>query len=295
MKEQESAQPTAECLGYYLDCSQDVIADALAAAPEDRPHARIGNTLVAAGIITEDELVGALTAQRVDRLSLCPIFENLDASEYERLSRCVYEVSFDPGALLIRQGAVQPVMYILASGRLEVYRTAEEDEEIHLAAIGPGEAVGEMAYFSNGVRSANVRTSDRAHLLALELSQLPTLFETIPRLAQSLFGLVTRRLQQTNLLYEENQYRARAAQRSLSQLNRFLELSGSDELGVGIEGLIERLVHTASTLMDADRASLFLIDPATGRTVVEGRRRRRSQRDPHTRRGRYRRLGREAW
>ena len=33
---------------------------------------------------------------------------------------------------------------------------------------------------------------------------------------------------------------------------------------MGIEGLIDRLVRTASKLMKADRASLFLIDPLTG-------------------------------
>ncbi|MDP6182754.1 MAG: GAF domain-containing protein [Gammaproteobacteria bacterium] len=50
-------------------------------------------------------------------------------------------------------------------------------------------------------------------------------------------------------------------------------MSEATALGVGIEGLIKRLVHTASNLMNADRASLFLIDPVTGELwskVAEG-------------------------
>ena len=56
-------------------------------------------------------------------------------------------------------------------------------------------------------------------------------------------------------------------------LHQFLDLSETHALGAGIEGLIESLVHAASPLMKADRASLFLIDSRTGELwskVAEG-------------------------
>ncbi len=275
MVREPSSPATTPPLGEYLGCSTSDIDYALRReAAEGADHAsRIGGALLASGRVSRDELVAGLQAQRIDRLRACKLFEGLDDLEFQRLSRCVTETSIAANETFIEQGAINNYLYVLAAGKLEVYRVDDDGEEIHLAIVLPGEPIGEMAYFSNGVRSACVRTLANCQLLQLDFSHLPVLFDTIPRLTQAFLGMVTHRLRQSNLLYEENQYRVKAAQRSLSQLNQFLDLSDASALGVGIEGLIKRLVHMASSLMDADRASLFLIDPVTGELwskVAEG-------------------------
>ena len=65
----------------------------------------------------------------------------------------------------------------------------------------------------------------------------------------------------------------RSAEESLRHLSEFLSLSDTTALGRGIEELIEQLVHAASHVMRAERASLFLVDPASGELwsmVAEG-------------------------
>ena len=275
MATEDSKPATTPLLGEYLGCSTTDIEEALRREAEQgaRECSRVGSALVASGRVSRDDLVAGLQAQRIDRLRACTLFDGLEEAKLQRLSRCVTEASIAAGETFIEQGAVNNYLHVLAAGKLEVYRLGDDGEEIHLAAVLPGELVGEMAYFSNGVRSACARALEDSQLLQLDFSHLPTLFGTIPRLTQAFLGMVTHRLQHSNILYEENQYRAKAAQRSLSQLNEFLDMSEANALGVGIEGLIKRLVHTASNLMNADRASLFLIDPVTGELwskVAEG-------------------------
>ncbi len=275
MSSQRPRPPTAKRLGQYLTCSQQEIKAVISAEMkrEGAERQRIGSALVDAGRISSDELVNGLQAQRINRLRACEMFTDLEESDFLQMSRFFVEVSRAEGDTFIQQDEVQVDLYMLIEGKLEVFRVGEDGEEIHLSFVSPGESIGEMAYFSNGVASAYVRAIEHCEMLKMEFGELSALFESIPKLAQSFLALTADRLQQSNVLYEENQYRSKAAQRSLSQLNRYLELAGSDELGAGIEGLIERLVHTASTLMDADRASLFLLDPATGELwskVAEG-------------------------
>ena len=266
---------TARRIGEYLGCSQQDIEAAISAEMnrDGAERRRIGGALLDAGRISSDELLNGLQAQRINRLRACEMFKDLEESDFLQMSRFFVEVSRAEGGTFIQQDEVQVDLYMLIEGKLEVFRVGEDGEEIHLSFVSPGESIGEMAYFSNGVASAYVRAIEHCEMLKMEFGELSALFESIPKLAQSFLALTADRLQQSNVLYEENQYRSKAAQRSLSQLNRYLELAGTDELGAGIEGLIERLVHTASTLMDADRASLFLLDPATGELwskVAEG-------------------------
>ena len=84
------------------------------------------------------------------------------------------------------------------------------------------------------------------------------------RLAKNLIDLVSQRLRRCNFHVQEVVHRARTVERSLQNLSSFLDMSEILNIRMSVEGLIERVVHTASRVMGADRASLFLLDVAGG-------------------------------
>jgi adenylate cyclase len=259
-------------LGTYLHCSPQVIALAL---DQQRPNGekRLGEILVEAAQISREDLLASILAQRIDRLLACPLFTGLDRDTISALASGFEELSVPAGTRFIEQDSPEHDLFVLASGRLEVYRTSEDGQELTFSTVYPGEPIGEMGYFSGGVRSASVRALEDSELLRIHYDRLSGCFERSPHLAEAFVNIVSERLRKTNQLYQENQARLRTTERSLKQLNEFLDLSDAAELGAGIEGLIERLVRTASSITDADRATLFLIDPATGELwskVAEG-------------------------
>ena len=92
-------------------------------------------------------------------------------------------------------------------------------------------------------------------------------------LTRNFLSMVAGRLRRTNLRFLEAAAKHQFAERSLENLRQLLDLSEISSLSRGIEGLIERVVVTASKVMDADRATLFLIDRVTGELwskVAEG-------------------------
>ena len=222
-------------------------------------YQRIGELLLKREVISLDDLLQAIRLQRVDRLQACPLFSSLSAEELDDLSAVFQEVTVSPGAQFITQDAKDPSLYVLADGRLEVFRVGDDEEEIRLASVFPGEPVGEMGYFADGVRSASVHATNTSRLLRTSYDDLTDCFESIPAVAGAFMDVVTHRLRKTNLLYQEREKRQHTGNLSLGHLSDYLDFDVAKELTEGIDDHIKRVVFTASKLTDADRATLFLI------------------------------------
>ena len=233
----------------------------------------MGELLVNAEATTPDELDTALKEQRLERLVACPIFANLTPQCLVQLAPWVKEVCCEPGYELISQDVYGDCFYVLISGRALVFRRGDFNEEVVLAILEPGECIGEMGYFADGRRTASVRITETSHLLEIKYENFDALFQAVPVLSKNFLDLVTTRLRKTNLRFQEVAEKSTVTERSLSSLSEFLDMSEISTLSEGIEGLISRVVITASKVMEADRATLFLLDNYTGELwskVAEG-------------------------
>ena len=250
-------------LGQYLDCEPEVL-DRVLARQDTGPKLRLGDLLVEGRAVTPSDLEKAVHRQRYDRLRESLIFRGAGREELKAVAGLVVEESAPPGRIVIEQDAPGDSFYIIASGRMLVYRTGDFGEETRLGEAGPGESVGEMGYFAGGRRAASARALEKTELLRIDYQTLEDLFQVAPALAQNFLTLITRRLRRTNLSFQETTEQKRVAERSLDRLRRFLDLSDLAVLNSGIDGLINRVVLTASQVMDADRATLFLLDSFSG-------------------------------
>jgi GAF domain-containing protein len=269
MSKEQKVCPTSKRLGEYLECDRLAIESALAMQvrpPPGEQRRRLGELLIELQAIDLPTLLEAVQTQRVDRLAACALFSSLTRRELEDLSAVFQEVTAREGEQIITQDENDPCLYVLSSGTLKVLRVNETDGEIPLARVFPGEPVGEMGYFSEGVRSASVRALERCELLRANYDDLTDCFESVPAVASAFMDVVTQRLRKTNVLFQENrpEQQARGATAALAHLGGFLEPAELDALEDREDELFERLVHVASSLTDADRASLFLIDEESG-------------------------------
>ncbi len=164
----------------------------------------------------------------------------------------------------MRQEQVGTHLYVLASGRLAISRETQGGDHIDLEAAGPGDAIGDVAFMSGGRCTASVSTVTRCELLVVSFTELRVLLDRDSRLTHAFMALSTRRLMNTTKRLEATTQRLKQVEHSLEQLSAFLDLSHATELGTGIEQLLDRLVATASHSIDADRATLFLVDAETG-------------------------------
>src|SRR5215510_4937116 len=259
--------PGVDKIGAYLGCDPTLLTQALAWQQQWAARGlrkRLGELLLELQLMSGDLLWAALRAQRLDRLRKCAIFAGLETHELEALCEFVQERSIRAGEEFIRQDDIGDRCFIVASGQAVVFQR-DESAEVLLSTVGPGECLGELGYFSDSRRSASVRASEDIEVLELYYTDLQRILEVTPRLAKNLLDLVTKRLRRSNFHVQEVVQRVRTVERSLQNLSSFLDMSEILHLRMSVEGLIERVVHSASRVMGADRASLFLLDMAGGR------------------------------
>lgn len=267
MSERMSHVPDLDKIGTYLQCPPEALRWALeqqARLAAQGQHRRLGELLVEAQLMSRDALLAALHVQRLARLQRSPIFAGVAAAALEAMSSVVQERRVMAGEEFIRQDTASDCFYIVITGRVSVLRRDPQGEDVLLATMGPGECLGEMGYFATGTRSASVRAVEETDLLEIAYNDLQHFLTTDPQLARNFLDLLTVRLRTENMRFQEAMQKTWAAERSLQTLHHFLDMSELLAIRTNIEGLIEHVVHTASQFMQAERASLFLLDTATG-------------------------------
>lgn len=203
---QEEHKNGTKRIGDYLICSSGLLQGAVkkqgqAMKRGEKPQP-IGAILRDNGDISNDELEIALRRQRVDRLRRCPVFGMLSDAELTAISTRFTEVSVAPGTQFIIQDEPDPTLYVIATGKVEVYRTTLDGKHIHIADVPPPEPIGEMGYFTGGKRTASVRAIEPTELLQAQYSSLTHYFEHVPRVAHEFMRIVEQRRRATEQILQ---------------------------------------------------------------------------------------------
>jgi serine phosphatase RsbU (regulator of sigma subunit)/CRP-like cAMP-binding protein len=272
MSENQYAAEKSKKIGYYLNCGFDLVSQGLSLQKRLASMGikkRLGEVMLESQVISQDSLKEAIHSQRLDRLKMCRLFSGLTNDELLKFCDLVQERDVAGGEDFIHQDTSDQdtsgdCFFVIVEGDSLVYRKGDYGEEIPLETVEPGECLGEMGYFSVGRRSASVRALEDSQLFMIDYKELDRAFEMVPRLAGNFLDIVTGRLRRANLRFQEALRKSKTIERSLDSLLSFLDMSEIMTLRTGIEGLINRIVVMASQVMNADRASLFLIDAVAG-------------------------------
>lgn len=120
--------------------------------------------LVTSGrLLSIDRSAEAPDAEILSVLRAIPFFAQLPAPAMERVMANVSRQEANAGELLIREGDHGDRFYVVVEGGVEVTRGGE-----HVAELGAGDYVGEIALLRDVPRTASVRATTAVRLLTLE-------------------------------------------------------------------------------------------------------------------------------
>ena len=103
------------------------------------------------------------------------------------------EIEFEHGAHLIRQGDHGDRLFVLLSGRVEVYSDVAKQRHL-IDESGPGDVVGEMALLTREARTASVVAKERVKALSLSAKKVHELAKEHPELSCLMNNMVAKRL-----------------------------------------------------------------------------------------------------
>lgn len=106
----------------------------------------------------------------------------------------------EEGEYVIKQGSVDPTLYIPLSGELEVRMTNEAGKEVRIAEIPPGETVGEVAFLTDNPRTASVVATRQTVLFRCNRVALKNLAPSArEKIKDQIILKLVERLQQKNM------------------------------------------------------------------------------------------------
>jgi len=99
---------------------------------------------------------------------------------------------------LFKQGDEPDNMYIVKSGQIGIYVTADGKNETQVATFGVGELIGELALFDKKDRSASAKALCDSSLVVLPYSALEKQLDTLPSWVKITMKTLSDKLRDTN-------------------------------------------------------------------------------------------------
>src|SRR5579863_6997481 len=126
-----------------------------------------------------------------------PLFRNLQPREAADVVARLQAVSFARGTRILERGSWHGQLYIVTAGLVSVL-LQEEQHELAVAQLGPGECFGEMSLITGEPPSATVRAEQDTSLLALSQVDFLALIGTCPTLLRNINAILALRLSRAN-------------------------------------------------------------------------------------------------
>jgi CRP/FNR family cyclic AMP-dependent transcriptional regulator len=131
-----------------------------------------------------DGLVGV-----IDDLRGASFFDGFTTDELERVAALAQPTVAEEGALLIDQGRVGLECYVILRGQAGIFVGGE-----HIASLGPGSMVGEMALIEHRPRNASVVAETAMRLLVFDTRAFKQLLEELPKAHDRVIALLLARM-----------------------------------------------------------------------------------------------------
>ena len=141
----------------------------------------------------------SLTAQ----LGRTVLFNGLDEGDLRRLAGISRERTLEAGAVLFEQGDESDGLYVVASGIVRIYLTADDGREATVFLSEEGEVIGEMALLDGLPRSAGAAALTESKLVVIPRGPFLEMLDSTPRLSRQIILTLCERLRSTNSQFDQ--------------------------------------------------------------------------------------------
>jgi CRP-like cAMP-binding protein len=119
------------------------------------------------------------TVQITSNLLNHPLFSQLTSDDLSQLAKKIETIKLDEPRDIIREGDEGTTLFLIVHGNVQVLKSNDAGEQMHVATLGPGDVFGEVALLDRVARTATCRNEARAVLLAVDRDQFNQVLRTI--------------------------------------------------------------------------------------------------------------------
>lgn len=131
---------------------------------------------------------------KVAYLSETDLFQDMDARDLEQLERGTAMTSCQRGTVFYTPGETGEVLFILKTGRVNLYRMTAEGKKLVTATVEPGTVFGEMSMIGQGMVDSFAEAAEDCTLCVMSRIDLERLLKEQPSVSIRLLELLANRL-----------------------------------------------------------------------------------------------------
>jgi len=168
-------------------------------------------------------------------LKRTPLFASLTEKELHALSARVTKKHFRRGELLFSEGDPCTGLFLVASGKVRIFKVSAAGREQVLAVEGPGSSFAELPVFDGGDYPASASALEEAEILFVSRKDFQNFCREHPDVALKVIAVVGSRLRRLVGIIEELSFTT-VRQRLIAAILRMAETTGvSSKDGVHVE------------------------------------------------------------
>lgn len=131
--------------------------------------------------------------EKVETMRKSAVFADLPIEDIVIIADILQELEFQEGHIIFNEGDPGDKMYIIVSGQV-IIQKGEGDKVEMTVTLGSGECFGEMAILDGLPRSASVKVTKLANLLAIEREDFRELLRVYPEISLNVIQILSGRL-----------------------------------------------------------------------------------------------------
>jgi CRP/FNR family transcriptional regulator len=162
-------------------------------------------------------------------ISSIPLFQGLSIEELQEIRNIAVDKFYGKGRTIFLEGDDGNGFYVVADGKVKIFKVSMDGKEQILHIYGPGHPFGEVPVFSGKKFPANAQALLKSHLLFFPRTAFIDLISKNPSLSLNMLAVLSTRLRQFTLQVE-NLSLKEVPGRLASYLLYVSEEQGSDTL-----------------------------------------------------------------
>ena len=139
----------------------------------------------------------------VDRIAAIPLFKGLPSNQYEDLTMIVVDQTVQRGQIIFSEGEEGTGFFVVASGRVKIYKLSPDGKEQILHMLGPGEPFGEVPVFAGENFPANAQALEESRIFFFPRPAFIDLVRKNPSVALNMLAVLSRRLRRLAALVDD--------------------------------------------------------------------------------------------
>lgn len=168
--------------------------------------------------------------RQTDQLKRFFIFSDFDQDELATAAKLFHRRAYKKGEIIFHEGQPGSAFYLIESGRIKIYKLAEDGRELIFSIFGNAEIFGDVPVFDGGRYPASAAAIVDTETLYITRADFEALINDFPQIGLKIIRVLGKRLRRAHRLVMEMAVKS-VPQRLAGLLLRLAEEYGRPEDG----------------------------------------------------------------